>query len=200
MVTRISDGAWGFPADDWARWPVGEGVEPVADELAVRYADGLDAQAVVRRSVIAANSDALSKDGIIVRQAIWIPDRSTGEGMAVLDAFIWDIPKKADPSAEAFLARRNLRTDMGRGSKIFDYSAGVTDVPAGHSATESYTIRLRHEKIIWGYLLFSIFPEGAHDAFCLQISTVHLDLMKALGKQMRIIAQSVELTLWDAPE
>jgi hypothetical protein len=200
MVMRISASSWGFPADDWARWPVGEGVEPVADDLAVRYADGPDAQEVVRRSVIAVNADALTKDGIIVRQAIWIPDRSTGEGMAVLDAFLWDIPKRADRSAEAFLARRNLKTDMGRGSKIFDYDTRIADVPAGHSATEIYTIRFRHEKIIQAYLRFSIFPEGARDAFCLQISTVHLDLMKGLAEQLRIIAESVELTLWDAPE
>ena len=200
-VTRISDFKFGLPvADDWARWPVGEGNEAVADDLAVRYADGPDAQALVRRSVIAMNADALGKPGTILEEAIWIPDRSTGEGMAVLDTLLWGFPKGADPSAKAFVARRNLKSDMGRGSKVFDYDVGLTDVPAGGAVTEAYTIRLRREKIIRGYLLFSIFPEGAHDAACLQVTTAHLGLMKELGEQMRIIAQSGELTLWDAPE
>ena len=200
MVMQIDRFAFRFPVDDWARWPVGEGIEPVADDLAVRYADGSGAQEVVRRSVIAVNADALTKNGIALHQGIWIPDRSTGEGMAMLESFLWGLPKRADLSAEEFLARRNLRTDMGRGSKVFDYDTRIIDVPAGHSATETYTIRFRHEKIIQAYLRFSIFPEGTHDAFCLQITTVHLDLMKGLAEQLRIIAESVELTLWDAPK
>ena len=200
MTMNISNFSFGFPLDDWARWPVGNGIETLADELALRYADGPDAQGVVRRSVIALNKNALGKNGIILDEAIWIPNRSTGEGMAVLDTLLWGLPKGADPSAEAFAARRNLKKDMGRGSKVFDYDVRITDVPAGHSVTEAYTIRLRHEKVIQGYLLFSIFPEGAADAFCLQISTVHLGLMKELGEQMRIIAESVEITLRESPQ
>jgi hypothetical protein len=198
MVMRLSHASFGFPADDWARWPVSAGIETVADDLAARYADGPEAQEVVRRSVIAANADALATKGVIVQRAIWVPDRSTGEGMAVLGSLLWGLPK-ADPSAEGFVARRNLKKDMGRGSKIFDYDVGFTDVPAGKAVTEVYTIRMRHEKIIQGYILFSIFPEGSANAFCLQISTVHLDLMRGLGEQIRIIAESVKLTLWDAP-
>ena len=200
MVMKIGDVNWGFPADDWATWEVGKDVESVADDLAAKYADGPAAQAVVRRSVIAVNADALAKKGIIVRQAIWIPDRSTGEGMAMLDMLLWGFPKGADPSAEAFVARRNLKKDMGRGSKIFDYHTSFTDVPAGRSVTEVYTIRLRHEAIIQGYILFSIFPEGSANSFCLQVSTVHLDLIKKLCEQTRIIAESVVIALWDAPE
>jgi hypothetical protein len=199
MVMKLSHFNFGFPADDWARWPVGAGIEAVADDLALRCADGPDAQAVVRRSVIALNADALTKTSTALWMAIWVPDRSTGEGMAVLDTFLWGFPKGADPSAEAFVARRNLKKDMGRGSKVFDYDVGFTDVPAGRAVTEVYTIRMRHEKIIQGYILFSIFPPGSANAFCLQISTVHLDQIKELAGQMRIIAQSVELTLWDAP-
>ena len=88
MVMRISNVDWGYEVDNWATWTVGGDVEAVADDLAVRYADGPDAQAVVRRSVIALNADALAKKGIIARQAIWIPDRSTGEGIAMLDMFL----------------------------------------------------------------------------------------------------------------
>jgi len=198
MVMKIGDVSWGYRVDDWATWNVGKDVESEADDLAVRYADGPDAQAVVRRSVIAVNADALPKKGIL-RQAIWIPDRSTGEGMAMLDAFLWGFPKGADPSAEAFVVRRNLKKDMGRGSKIFDYDVGFTDVPAGPSVTEAYTIRMRHETVIQGYLLFSIFPETATAAFCLQFSTVHLDLMKKMSEEARIIAESVEISLWDDP-
>ena len=51
MVMRISDASRAFPADDWADWSVDDDIEAVAGDLAVRYADGPDAQAVVRRSV-----------------------------------------------------------------------------------------------------------------------------------------------------
>jgi len=67
MVMKLSHFSFGFPADDWAAWPVGEGIGAVAGDLAIRYADGPDAQAVVRRSVIAVNADALAKNGIIAR-------------------------------------------------------------------------------------------------------------------------------------
>jgi len=190
---------FGFPDLDWPAWDVGAGIEAVADELAAAHADGPAAVAVVRRSVLALNADALSKGPVSVQMAIWVPDRSTGEGVAVLDTLTWGFKPGEVVSAEAFVARRNVKKDMGRGSKVFDYDVGITDVPAGEAVVEAYTLRRRHETTIQGYILFTIFPPGAVDAFCLQFNTVHLGLMEELGSLARIIAESVVITLWDAP-
>jgi hypothetical protein len=199
MALEIDTFNFAFPDLDWPTWIVGEGIESVADDVATRHADGPDAVAVVRRSLIALNADALAKGPLSVQMAIWVPDRSTGEGVAVLDAFKWGFAPGAEVSAEAFVARRNVKKDMGRGTKVFDYDVKILDVPAGEAVVEAYTMRRRREATIQGYILFSIFPPGSTDAFCLQLNTVHLGLMKELGTQSRIIANSVELTLWDAP-
>jgi hypothetical protein len=199
MAQRIDTFKLGFPDFDWPTWTVGEDVELVVDELATAHADGPAAVAVVRRSVLALNADALAKRAPGAQMALWVPDRSTGEGVAVMDTLTWGFQPGAVISAEAFVARRNVKKDMGRGSKVFDYDVGITDVPAGEAVVEAYTIRLRHEATIQGHILFTIFPPRSTNAFCLQFNTVQLGVMKELGSLARIIAESVVITLWDAP-
>jgi len=198
MNDRIVEYQLNFPDETWASWTPGQGIEPVAADLAQRLADGPDAQALVRRSVAALNADAVRKGSVIIDEAVWVPDRSAGEVMTIMDVTAKVFPAGSEVSPQAYLAR-NLKKDFGRGTKILDYAAQTTEVPAGPAAVEQVVLRLRRERTVQGYLFFLVFPDGADEALSLSFNTVHLNLLTEISAQARIIAESLTLTLGDIP-
>jgi len=199
MVRRIGGSHLNFPDETWASWTPGNGIEPVAADLAQRLADGPDAQALVRRSIAALNADALRKGDMIIREAVWVPDRSTGEVMAVMDVTVLGFPPGAEVSAEAF-ATRNVKKELGRAAKLLDYAVDITDVPAGLAVVETMVLRMRGEHTVQAYLFFLVFPEDVREAFSLTFNTVHLNLLTEISAQARIIAESVVLTLGESAQ
>ena len=199
MTRRVTGFHVDFPDEKWASWKPGNGISVVAAELASACADGVAAQALVRRSVTALNAEAIQKGAVVVHEAIWVPDRSTGEVMAVMDVGIRGFPQRGEVSANVY-SNRNVKKEIGRAGKVLDHAVHVSEVSAGPMAVESMVVRLRGERTIQGYLYFLVFPEGLRQAFVLQFNTVHLNLMNEIAAQGRIIAESVTLTVGDAPE
>ncbi len=185
---------YAFPAG-WGSWTPGHGVDAVAAELATTLADTDDGRALVRRSVPAVNADALRK-GASMRLAVWVPDRTTGEVVAIMDLGIRGFPGDATP--EAHLAR-DVGRDLGRRARLMEYAARRATLPAGEATIEQYVLRLRGERQVQGYLMFQVFPPGAGEAVQLVFNTVHLTLLNAVAEQARVIADSLTVTLGEIP-
>ena len=194
---RLTTYEYRLPDDCWQGWVPGSGIEAVSRTIAERLADGSQARGVVRRSVELLNADALTKGSVICRQAVWVPDRSTGEVAAVLDATLL-AARRGVLTPERHLAR-NLRRYFGWTTRIEDYAASTSLVPAGDLTIEQVLLRLFRERQVQGYLYLNVFPVGAVEAFSLILNTVHLDLLQDIARQGRMIAESLQLTLGEVP-
>lgn len=186
-----------FPNASWEGWVVGAQLGGIPAEFADRLADGAEAQALVHRSVVKINAEALAKKGVIGARAIWVPDRSTGEVMAIMSVSFQGFPDGA-ATPEAYLGR-NVKRDMGRRTKILEYASRVVEVPAGPATIEQFVLRLGGEKQVQGYLFFVIFPSGAREAVHLSFNTVHLSLLTPIAEQARVFADSLTVTLGEIP-
>jgi len=185
-----------LPDEHWAGWTPGVGIGSVAADLAEGVADGDLARHVVRRSVELVNADSLSKGGIVVSNAVWVPDRTSGEVAAVLDTTLIEAPGGA--GAPARHLARNLRKDFGWTTRIVEYAADTSQVPAGPMTIEQVLLR-RFGEQVQAYLFLNVFPPGADEAASLVLNTVHLDLVTEVARQGRMIAESLQLTLGDIP-
>ena len=184
-----------FP-EGWGSWAPGSGIDLAATELARTLADTDEARAVVRRSVAAVNADSLRK-GMSTRLAVWVPDRASGEVMAIMDMGLRGFPGDASP--EAHLAR-NVKRDLGRRTKLMEYAARRATLPVGETTIEQFVLRLGGERQVQGYLLFLLFPHGAQEAVSLMFNTVHLNLLNAIAEQARMIAESLTVSLGEIPD
>lgn len=182
-----------LPDDSWGSWNPGSGADAVAAGLALRLADGPAAQAVVRRSVITINANALTKGNAVVTEAIWVPDRTTGEVMATMELKVRSF-RDGLATPEAYLAR-DVKKDAGRRARILEYAARTSEVPAGALTIEQFLLRLRRERLVQGYLFLLIFPPDIQEAVWLTFNTPHLALLTTIAEQARIIADSVTVTL-----
>lgn len=186
-----------LPDERWAGWTPGSADEDVADELASSLGVGAAAQANVRRSVESIDNDSRKKGDYIVQNAVWVPEPLTGEIAAVLDATVRITPG-GDTAPERYLAR-NRRADFGWATRIVEYAASQSDVPAGRMTVERTLLRPFGGRRVQSYLFLRVFPPGADEAFSLILNTVHLDLVPDLDRQGRMVAESLRLTLGDIP-
>lgn len=186
-----------LPDDTWAGWLPGGGIGPAAAQLAHQTAASEEARATTRRAIELVNADTLRKGGIVVSNAVWVPDSATGEVAAILDVTLLDAPG-GESAPERHLAR-NLRKDFGWTTRIVDYAASTGQVPAGRMTIEQVLLRRFGERKVQAYLFLNVYPPGACEAASLVFNTVHLDLVTELAGQARIIAETLELTLGDIP-
>ncbi|UZN04782.1 hypothetical protein [Cellulomonas sp. S1-8] len=183
--------------DCWAGWTPGWSFARFAREIAGELAEPGPASEVTARAVGLVNADSLRKRGIVAQNAVWVPDRSTGEVAAILDVTIIVAPG-GESAPERHLAR-NLRKDFGWTTRIVDYAAQTSEVPAGRLTIEQVLLRRFGERQVQGFLFLNVFPPGAAEAASLVFNTVHLDLVTEVARQGRMIAESLELTLGDIP-
>ncbi|UZN04780.1 hypothetical protein [Cellulomonas sp. S1-8] len=181
----------------WMGWTAGSAIEPLARTIAEQLADEGAARAVTARSIEVINADSLRKQGIVAHNAIWVPDRSTGEVAAVLDLTV--MPAAGGAAAPERHLTRNLRRAFGWTTRIVEYAAQTSEVPAGRMTIEQVLLRRFGERQVQAYLFLHVFPPGAHEAACLVFNTVHLDLVTEIARQGRMFAESLELTLGDIP-
>lgn len=183
--------------DGWMGWEPGRGISSVAREIAAHLADAGAARDLTARSVELVNADSLAKKGIVAHNAVWVPDRTTGEVAAILDLVVMPAPG-GDAAPERRLAR-NLRRSFGWTTRILEYAAELSRVPAGRLTIEQVLLRRFGERQVQAYLFLNVFPPGAVEAASLVFNTVHLDLVTEVARQGRMIADSLELELGEIP-
>lgn len=183
--------------EQWMGWSPGPAVGPIAQELADRLAEGPVARSLTARSVETINADSLRKNGIVAHNAIWVPDRASGEVAAILDLVVVDAAG-GESAPEQHLAR-SVRRAFGWTTKILDYAARVSEVPAGRMTIEQVLLRRFGQREVQAYLFLRVFPRGSIEAVSLVFNTVHLDLVTEVARQGRMIAESLQLTLGDIP-
>lgn len=181
----------------WMGWTAGSGIGSLAREIAAHLADEGAAQSLTARSVEAINAESLRKVGIVAHNAIWVPDPSTGEVAAILDVTV--MPAQGAATAPERHLARSLRRAFGWTTRIVEYAAQTSQVPAGRMTIEQVLLRRFGERQVQGYLFLNVFPPGAQEAASLVFNTVHLDLVTELARQARMIAESLQLTLGDIP-
>lgn len=194
---RLVGYAYPYPSDRWRGWDPGDGMTRVSGEIAETLADIGDARRLAARAIEAVNADSLRKRGIVAHNAVWVPDRTTGEVAAVMDFTIIGT-SGGDRAPETHLAR-NVRKDLGWTTRIVDYAASISEVPAGRMTIEQVLLRRFTERRVQAYLFLNVFPPGACEAASLVFNTVQLDLVPELARQARMIAESLELTLGEIP-
>ncbi|MCC2315314.1 hypothetical protein [Cellulomonas xiejunii] len=186
-----------LPGAGWAGWTPGASIRTVAERLGEDLAIGDEARRAVRASIESINSDSRRKGDFILQNAVWVPDPSTGAVAAVLDATVRSTP--GGSSAPARYLARNIRRDFGWTTRIVEYVASESRVPAGRMTAEHTIVRPFGERQVQGYLFLRVFPPGAGEAFSLLLNTVHLDLLTELARQGRMMAESLQLTLGHIP-
>ncbi|UZN04781.1 hypothetical protein [Cellulomonas sp. S1-8] len=186
-----------LPDESWGGWVPAPSVGTVASGLSRELADQGPAREVTRRSIELVNSDSLRKRGIVAANAVWVPVRSTGEVAAILDLTVIQAPG-GESAPEQHLAR-SLRKDFGWTTRIVEYAAQTSEVPAGRLTIEQVLLRRFGERQVQGFLFLNVFPPGAAEAASLVFNTVHLDLVTEVARQGRMIAESLDLTLGDIP-
>lgn len=192
---RLVGYEYGLPDEYWAGWSPQHHADDLAETISHRLSDGPAAQGVVRSSVLRLNSDALSKGSLVVRQGVWVPDRSTGRVVAVLDTMLV-AARRGALTPERHLSR-SLRREFGWTTQILEQWADVTDVPAGRTTVRSVVLRRRGDPTVQYYLFLDVFPPTAVEGFSFVLNTVHLDLAEAIARQGRVMANSLKLTLGD---
>ncbi|ADG74321.1 hypothetical protein Cfla_1423 [Cellulomonas flavigena DSM 20109] len=183
--------------EGWMGWEPGSGIRAVAREIASHLADVGSARDVTARSVELVNADSLGKNGIVAHNAVWVPDRRTGEVAAILDMVVISAPG-GETAPEQRLAR-NLRRSFGWTTRIVEYAADTAHVPAGRMTIEQVLLRRFGERQVQAYLFLNVFPPGAVEAASLVFNTVHLDLVTEVARQGRMIAESLVLELGEIP-
>ena len=187
-----------YPDDRWAGWEPGSGIGPVARQLARELSDEGEPRVVTARSVELINADSVQKRGIVAHNAVWVPHASTGEVVAILDLTVTSAAGGGAGAPERHLAR-NIRRDFGWTTRIVEYAADTSQVPAGPMTIEQVLLRRFGERQVQAYLFLNVFPPGADEALSLVLNTVHLDLVTEVARQGRTIADSLQLTLGDIP-
>ncbi len=185
-----------YPDDShWATWTPGDGCDAVASELSLEVATTSEGAALLRRSILAVNASSLEQRGAVAQNALWVPDRSTGEPKGIVDVTIIGFTKRSDATPEAFLARSWRREHGGWRVKVTQRSTEIVQCPAGPAVVESVVGRLRRERTVQAYSSFVIFPaDGTPEAVCLRLNTIHLDLLVELTAHGRTIADSLQIT------
>lgn len=195
-ATHLMDFEYQNPVQ-WMSWAPGSGAGALASQLAEQLADGSSARALTARSVEAVNADSMRKKGIVAHNAVWVPNRSTGEVAAILDLLVVDASGGA--SAPERHLSRNLRRSFGWATRIVDYAARTSQVPAGRMTIEQMLLRRFGERQVQAYLFLNVYPPGGSEAASLVFNTVHLDLVTEIARQGRMIAESLQLTLGHIP-
>jgi|GEM_PF-899980 len=194
---RLAHVDYTYPDDRWAGWSPGGGIARLALEIAEELAEPGPARATTARAVEIVNADSLRKGGIVAQNAIWVPRRSTGEVAGILDVTIIAAP--GGPSAPERHLSRSLRRDFGWTTRILEYAAQTSEVPAGRMTIEQVLLRRFGEREVQAYLFLNVYPPVAQEAASLVLNTVHLDLLGDLARHGRMIAESLRLTLGDIP-
>ncbi len=184
-----------FPDEQWAGWTPGRGVSRVAREIAEQVADGTVARAHVESAIERINADSLRKGGMVGQNAVWVPDRATGEVVAIMDFTKVDTPGGVH-APEQYLAR-NLRKDFGWTTRVVEYTADVGEVQAGRLTVEQVLLRGWRDRTVQSYLFVNVYPPGSRNAASFVFNTVHLDLVPEVARQAWMIAESLVLTLCD---
>lgn len=196
MSSEIEGWTHAYPDDiHWGGWCPGDNADGVAREIARNIATTDPGRALLQRSVLAVNSTAVAKKGVVGTAAVWVPDPAEGEVRGVLMALRQGFrhPREADP--EAFVARNWRRDYGGWRAKISERAAEVVDCPAGRCVIETIVGRLRFERTVQAYSSFFVFPaDGTPEAVQLAFNTVHLDQLVELTVLGRSIADSLEIT------
>jgi hypothetical protein len=187
----------GFPSD-WIAWTVGEGPERSA-ALAARRTDDPQAQDALRATVEGTDASLVSLGGVVTG-ALWVPDASTAEVLAVgrVELLAGD-PGRPFTRDELLVAKRG---EKNRAVKVFDRGVEPAEVPAGPAVVE---ITLLAEKrgvlarasveAVQLRLTYTVVPPGTYDAIEIELVTTHPELLDALGPQAQAIASSLVVHL-----
>lgn len=200
MPGTVASYTIGFPTD-WVKWQVGEGPSR-EDELAVKAADGPEAQDLVRHAV--NGLDALCQlGGAFFVAALWVPDRSTGVSLATAQFELLTGPLDRDASWDMMWERASTYAPQ-RGFKVFDRAIEELTLPAGRAIGEVTVLAENHRRLLGRpsrpepvqmRVDITVFPPGSSDVVCLELRTFESDLLDALGDAARVIAQTITVVV-----
>lgn len=181
--------------DTWGSWTPRQGAA-AADAVAADLADGSDAQARVRESVLALDG-GLPAQAALFTVGLWVPDRTTGEVCGALVAqLLVDVPAGEDPVG-AMLASTSgapgRREQKRLGIRVLESGADRTEVPAGPTLVETRTWADTSSKAVTSTIVCTVVPAGATEAFSVEFSTTVPGLHDALTDQAGVILGHLDL-------
>ena len=192
MTGWITDWSGGVP-DGWASWEPGQAVGS-AEGVAERLADGDAARERVRAAVLGIDAD-LPLERALLSAAVWVPDPSSGEPLAMLLAELAIPTERGVPVGfEGYLRAAAAPPPWRFGRKVFEHSVTTVEVPVGRAVLERLVMAERREPVTTA-VTFTIFPDGTDEAIRLTLSSLVPAAADVLLEQGHSMAEAVTATI-----